>query len=601
MLTLVLIGCGSPSSDPFSATIGPEGGSLLGPDGVRLDVPAGAVSAPTRFSIARVTERPELDPLVAVADGAAYRFEPRNTEFALDLRVTIPVTSSGTGELVGLRRPDSEAEWTAIGSAPATSSEVVLYTRHFTLLELARLVTSLSMCFELGPCDAACTISSLGLPSGCTGSCSVNAIGGTAGLSCAAEPVGPDNPQGTVFLCQCTEGSPRPYRIDAVVAGLRFAQAVYGAMDHCGVPCAALDAGMADAGPRDAGADAGADDAGLDTGAANDAALDTGPAIDGGTGALVDDALVLGAPMLTPVATRTVGVDDFVNDAVASSGSVFAAIGPSLLSVPYGGAGGFTTRSGAAATLENVGGYVYFGRGPSVAGGADASVRRIDATTFAEELVVATGMSAPIDVEVNATHLFYLEGEPFGRTRIYRLPLAMPTSSVLYDTNGADRFEIDGAGVYYGIRVASPPPYFRIERASLTLVGGGTPLFADGATGDLDEMYVRALDATHVYFVAAGFSGTAPLRLYRAATAAAGAPEILATFGAGFTLLDVEVVGDDIWLTVSGASAFGVLRTSRTSPTAITAVGRTARRALIASDGTNVFAVDAGGTYRLAP
>ena len=52
-LLLALTGCGGGSDDPAaevspaaSAVIDAAGGSLVGPDGVRLDVPAGALDGP---------------------------------------------------------------------------------------------------------------------------------------------------------------------------------------------------------------------------------------------------------------------------------------------------------------------------------------------------------------------------------------------------------------------------------------------------------------------------------------------------------------------------------------------------------------------------
>lgn len=80
---------GASPSGQGSATIGPEGGEVSGPDGVKLVVPAGALSAPTTLRIARDgSGAPELGGAKAISP--VYAVTPHGTAFAESARISIP-------------------------------------------------------------------------------------------------------------------------------------------------------------------------------------------------------------------------------------------------------------------------------------------------------------------------------------------------------------------------------------------------------------------------------------------------------------------------------------------------------------------------------
>lgn len=99
LLPLLLGGCWGGGDDATdtpsaSAAIGPAGGTLTGPDGVQLVVPAGALASTTTLTITRTQAgAPALPPAVRVA-GHMYEFTPHGLQF--DRPVTLRLPAAGT-------------------------------------------------------------------------------------------------------------------------------------------------------------------------------------------------------------------------------------------------------------------------------------------------------------------------------------------------------------------------------------------------------------------------------------------------------------------------------------------------------------------------
>lgn len=80
-------GSGAADEEPDSMTVGADGGSFNGPEGVRLIVPAGAVQESFKLSIVEI-EGPDSDEFKQV--GRFYRMSPENTVFTKDVTISIP-------------------------------------------------------------------------------------------------------------------------------------------------------------------------------------------------------------------------------------------------------------------------------------------------------------------------------------------------------------------------------------------------------------------------------------------------------------------------------------------------------------------------------
>ncbi len=98
MLLCAPIGCGypaaSPPNDTLRATIGPQGGEIVGAkgsalEGVKLTIPAGALASDTRIEIKPATDDTPL-PATAVSCGPQVEIGPAGTQLAVAAQLTLP-------------------------------------------------------------------------------------------------------------------------------------------------------------------------------------------------------------------------------------------------------------------------------------------------------------------------------------------------------------------------------------------------------------------------------------------------------------------------------------------------------------------------------
>lgn len=123
---------GTPTGDPVTATIGPEGGSLASADGVlTLEVPPGTVEAPTEFGIQPITN-------TARGLGSGYRLTPEGRTFPKPVKLTFRYAEEelegARPEGLGLAFQDGKGVWWAhLGSTvdPVTRT-LTVETRHFS-------------------------------------------------------------------------------------------------------------------------------------------------------------------------------------------------------------------------------------------------------------------------------------------------------------------------------------------------------------------------------------------------------------------------------------------------------------------------------------
>ena len=125
---------GEPIGPPATATISTEGGTLSTPDGaLTVTIPAGAVAAPTEFSIT---------PIVNTARGAlsgAFRLGPEGTTFAEPVTLTFkgpeayPSTGGGIGD-VGVAYHDASGFWLPLPSVTRDegANTLSVETAHFS-------------------------------------------------------------------------------------------------------------------------------------------------------------------------------------------------------------------------------------------------------------------------------------------------------------------------------------------------------------------------------------------------------------------------------------------------------------------------------------
>ena len=115
LLPALLVACGGSSHNTevpverTTAVIGPAGGTLTGPDGVQVVIPAGALRANTTIGIARTAEgAPAADPMLATP-GTRYEFTPHGIAFEVPVTLRLPVPAGTVDPMVWMASTD--ADW----------------------------------------------------------------------------------------------------------------------------------------------------------------------------------------------------------------------------------------------------------------------------------------------------------------------------------------------------------------------------------------------------------------------------------------------------------------------------------------------------------
>lgn len=218
-----------------TTSIGATGGTLtLG--ALSIEVPAGAVTGVTQFSVTRVDAPATAAPADTVAVGQVFRLEPEGVTFATPVRVTytmpttLPVGADPAGDLVLVHQHQGESEWLGIGSAPHGSPTVVGYTTTFSLIDVVIPYVRRLQC--LVP-DQSSNLACVG--TSCSGSFTVQ-DGSIPGLTFLCD--------GATSLCTCSAGgtgrTPAHNAAFVLAAEAILADptvAFYTAAQWCGWPC----------------------------------------------------------------------------------------------------------------------------------------------------------------------------------------------------------------------------------------------------------------------------------------------------------------------------------------------------------------------------
>lgn len=105
LFSLFLVSCliggggGGDGNTSATAVIGPAGGTLTGPDGVQVVVPAGALDQPTTIGIARSAAGAPAALVAYPAAGHIYEFTPHDLPFNLPVTIRMPVPGGASGTL----------------------------------------------------------------------------------------------------------------------------------------------------------------------------------------------------------------------------------------------------------------------------------------------------------------------------------------------------------------------------------------------------------------------------------------------------------------------------------------------------------------------
>lgn len=140
-----------PPTPSGTATIGSEGGSLSSAEGVRLTVPAGAMTEPVTLRVARDTTGLHAalasgtpDPDKAVALSPTYAMTPHGTTFAQPVELRIPIdraAAAGPGLLVALRTDPGKLGWDVLPILAVENGDAVVAITSFSFYRVVKIVT----------------------------------------------------------------------------------------------------------------------------------------------------------------------------------------------------------------------------------------------------------------------------------------------------------------------------------------------------------------------------------------------------------------------------------------------------------------------------
>jgi len=123
LVGIALAGCGggddpapaAPASTATSATIGAAGGTLDGPDGSQVVIPAGALAQDTLITIAKHDTGAPLDTPDGYTRNATYEFTPHDLGFAQPVTMRIPAQANAQAADQGVFRSSLNEGWQSLG------------------------------------------------------------------------------------------------------------------------------------------------------------------------------------------------------------------------------------------------------------------------------------------------------------------------------------------------------------------------------------------------------------------------------------------------------------------------------------------------------
>lgn len=113
--------------DEVCATVGPEGGTVNGPDGVQVVIPAGALAQPTTIGIARSAAGAPALPEDITPAGSVYEFTPHDVIFNAPVTIRIPLPANAANAEALMASPGGDWQ---VQEATLVTSQVAEWQRN---------------------------------------------------------------------------------------------------------------------------------------------------------------------------------------------------------------------------------------------------------------------------------------------------------------------------------------------------------------------------------------------------------------------------------------------------------------------------------------
>ncbi len=145
-----LVGCGGDSTPPAPTGIGPAGGTVAGPDGTSVVVPANSLTTNIDIAIAMDTGNAPSLPAGLTALGSTYAFTPHGTGFAVPAMVTVPFdpTKLAAGATPLLYEAEAGGAFTLVATATVAGNTLQAPVSAFSYFVTAARPVSTALAFN---------------------------------------------------------------------------------------------------------------------------------------------------------------------------------------------------------------------------------------------------------------------------------------------------------------------------------------------------------------------------------------------------------------------------------------------------------------------
>ena len=137
VLVLALTACGGGGDDAAPpAVIGAAGGTVTGPNGAQVVVPAGALSANTAIAVAQSSAGSPALPAGMYAFGSMFAFTPHGSSFAVPVTITVPFTAASVpaGATPMLYKTNAAGAWEQVAGAAVNAATMTAQVTSFSFL-----------------------------------------------------------------------------------------------------------------------------------------------------------------------------------------------------------------------------------------------------------------------------------------------------------------------------------------------------------------------------------------------------------------------------------------------------------------------------------
>jgi uncharacterized delta-60 repeat protein len=127
-----------PSSPPVTGSIGAAGGTVTGPNGTQVVIPAGALAKDVAVQVEQITAGAPALPTGLSAQGLMFAFTPHGTRFAAPVKITLPFDPAlvSTGVSPQFYKTNAQGQWEQVASAMFGATSVTADVTGFSFTQV---------------------------------------------------------------------------------------------------------------------------------------------------------------------------------------------------------------------------------------------------------------------------------------------------------------------------------------------------------------------------------------------------------------------------------------------------------------------------------